>query len=77
MCVCVKYFHNRRKPEPLTDEMIKTAFCEEAISHTHIYKCFCYFQDGRTFTESDECSGRPSLNTYEMTATIRDLERAV
>ena len=77
MCVCVKYFHNRRKPEPLTDEMIKTAFCEKAISHTHIYKCFCYFQDGRTFTESDECSGRPSLNTYEMTATIRDLERAV
>lgn len=63
MCVCVKYFHNWRKQEPLTDEIIKTAFCEEAISHTHIYKRFCCFQDGRTFTETDECSGHPSLNT--------------
>jgi len=51
MCVCVKYFHNQRKKEPLTNEIIKTAFCEEAISYTHIYKCFCYFQDERTFTE--------------------------
>ena len=54
--------------------MIKTAFQEDAVSHTEVFNRFCHFREGRTSEESDGHSGHPSMNRKnKVTAKLWDM----
>lgn len=60
-CKCIKYYAELKMGTP-TYDMIKTAFQEEAISHTEVFYRFRCFREGCTSAESDEHSGHPSMS---------------
>ena len=61
---------SNRKTSSETIQMVQKAFGKECMSKTRIKEWYNRFKGGRTFVDSDSCSGRPST-----TKTLDNIER--
>jgi hypothetical protein len=60
-----------------TSEMLKTAFGNEALEQTQMYKWCKRFKDGRNSTDDDPCPGRLSISkTDKIVAKVREVIRS-
>ncbi|PNF42428.1 hypothetical protein B7P43_G10554 [Cryptotermes secundus] len=72
--VCIKFCFKLGKTAAETHQMLKQAFGENSLAQTQIYKWYKRFKNGRTLTDDDDRSGRPSTGkTPENVAKVRDL----
>ena len=59
---CIKFCQKLDDNHVETIQKIQQAFGNDTLSPTQIKQWFKHFKDGRTFVESDHCSGRPSTS---------------
>jgi transposase len=72
--ICVKFSAKLGKSFTDTFEMLKTAFGNEALGQTEVYEWWKRFKDGRTSTDDESRSGRPSVSkTDEIVAEVREI----
>ncbi|PNF21909.1 hypothetical protein B7P43_G03600 [Cryptotermes secundus] len=71
-CVSVSFKLGKTAAE--THQMLKQAICENSLCQTQTYSWYKRFKNGRTSTDDDDRSGRPSTATKpENVAKVRDL----
>ena len=56
---CIKFCFKLGKTATECNEMLKTAFGEQAMGRSQTFQWFCRFKAGRTSTDDDERSGQP------------------
>ncbi|PNF31533.1 hypothetical protein B7P43_G00811 [Cryptotermes secundus] len=72
--VCIKFCFKLRKTDAETHQMFKQAFGENSLGQTQSYDWYERFKNGRTTTEDNDRSGRPSTGTtLENVAKVRDV----
>jgi hypothetical protein len=62
-CVCVKFCLKLAKTFTETFQMMKQTHGEDCLCHTQCHKCYHHSKSGRTPTEDDPKTGRPSTST--------------
>jgi hypothetical protein len=72
--VCIKFCFKLGKTAAETHQMLKQAFGDKSLGQTQTYDWYKRFKNGRTSTDDDDRSGRPSTGiTPENVAKVRDL----
>ena len=61
--VCIKFCVRLGKTGSETFEMLKQAFGDSCLSRSRTFEWFGHFKNGRTSTDNDDRSGRPSTTT--------------
>ena len=72
--ICIKFCFKIGKTATETYQLLKQAYCVDAMGRTQVFDWFHRFKEGRTFVESDPHSGRPSKSrNEEMIAKVRTI----
>jgi [histone H3]-lysine36 N-dimethyltransferase SETMAR len=74
--VCIKFCQKLGKTATETHEMLQVAFGEEALSRSKTFEWHSRFSSGRTSTDDDPRSGRPSTShTEDLIARVNGIIR--
>ena len=63
--ICIKFGFKIGKTATETYQLLQQAYAEDAMDRTQVFDWFRRFKEGRTSTESDPRSGRPSTSRNE------------